>query len=37
MLQRDLLDLLEAHAKLRQFNEKLRREKDRTDMKRNAM
>ncbi|CAL4063312.1 unnamed protein product [Meganyctiphanes norvegica] len=36
-LQRDLLDLREAHAKLRQINEKLRREKDRTEVEREAM
>ncbi|XP_069193897.1 trichohyalin isoform X8 [Procambarus clarkii] len=36
-LQRDLLELREAHAKLRQINEKLRREKDRTEVEREAM
>lgn len=36
-LQRDLQDLREAHAKLRQINEKLRREKDRTEVEREAM
>ena len=36
-LQRDLSELREAHAKLRQINEKLRREKDRTEVEREAM
>ncbi|XP_047478471.1 trichohyalin-like [Penaeus chinensis] len=36
-LQRDLMELREAHAKLRQINEKLRREKDRTEVEREAM
>lgn len=31
------MELREAHAKLRQINEKLRREKDRTEVEREAM